>query len=84
MSEIKTRVLNSINKIRPFLKIDNGDIELVKVRDDGIVEVHFTGNCSICPLSIMTLRAGVERTILIDNPEIKRVESVWLFFNFYF
>ena len=76
MDSLKDRVQKSIDKIRPFLKIDEGDIELNSIRDDGICEVHFLGNCAICPLMPMTLRAGVERAILLENPEIKRVEAV--------
>ncbi|MEK7819330.1 MAG: NifU family protein [Bacteroidota bacterium] len=74
MSTLEERIKLSIEKIRPYLKIDGGDVELKNISNDGIVEVQFLGNCKICPLSSMTLRAGVERTILIDNPEVKRVE----------
>ena len=73
---MKEKVLKALEVIRPYLKADGGDVELVNVSDDGIVEVKLTGNCSTCPLSTMTLRAGVERALLREVPEIRRVEAV--------
>jgi len=73
---MKEEILNSLKKIRPYLQAENGDIELVEITDDGIVKVRLTGACQVCPLSVMTLRAGVERTLLRDVPGIRRVESV--------
>jgi Fe-S cluster biogenesis protein NfuA len=62
--------------MRPFLQADQGDVELVEVTDDGIVKVKLTGACSICPLSIMTLRAGIERALMREVPGVRRVEQV--------
>ncbi len=73
MNDEINKVLNSI---RPFLQADNGDVELVEVSKDGIVKVRLTGSCAICPLSVMTLRAGIERTLMRQVPTVKRVESV--------
>ncbi len=70
------KVRQALNSIRPYLQIDGGDVELVRVRDDGFVEVKLTGACVSCPMSRMTLRAGIERKLLRDIPEIKRVEQV--------
>ncbi len=72
----KQRILVALDKIRPYLKADGGDIELVDVTPDGIVEVRLTGACSSCPMSQMTLRAGVERAIVREVPGIRRVEAV--------
>jgi Fe-S cluster biogenesis protein NfuA len=58
------------------LQADNGDIELVEITQDGIVKVRLTGACDICPMSVITLRAGIERSLLRQVPGIKRVESV--------
>lgn len=69
-------IIKAIDQIRPFLQADNGDIELVSVSDDGIVKVKLTGACEICPMSQMTLRAGIERALLKEVPGIRRVESV--------
>ena len=73
---MKSEVQQALNNIRPFLQADNGDVELVDVSEDGIVKVKLTGSCEICPLSIMTLRAGIERTIMKEVPGIKRIEAV--------
>ncbi|GAB1443464.1 MAG: NifU family protein [Ignavibacteriales bacterium] len=70
------KILDALDKIRPYLKADGGDIELVNVTPDGIVEVRLTGACSSCPMSQMTLRAGVERAIVREVPGIRRVEAV--------
>lgn len=75
-ASITDRVQSSLNSIRHYLQTDGGDVELVRVRDDGFVEVKLTGACVNCPMSRMTLRAGVERRLLRDIPEIKRVEQV--------
>lgn len=71
-------VQKALNNIRPFLQADNGDVELVDVSDDGIVKVRLLGACEICPLSIMTLRAGIERAIMREVPAVKRIEAVSL------
>ncbi|MDR3668610.1 MAG: NifU family protein [Ignavibacteriaceae bacterium] len=75
---MKEEVLKALDSIRPYLQADNGDIELVEVTDDGIVKVKLTGACDVCPLSVLTLRAGIERSLLRQVPGIKRVESVTL------
>ncbi len=66
----------TIEKVRPYLKVDGGDVELVRLTPDGIVEVRLLGSCLLCPMSIMTLRAGVERAIMLDHADVKRVEQV--------
>lgn len=72
LEEVKTVV----EKIRPYLQQDGGDVEVVNVTDDNIVEVRLVGACRGCPMSMMTLRAGIERFIMMEIPEVKRVESV--------
>jgi len=72
----KHKVELVLNNIRPYLQEDDGDIELVNITDDGIVEVKLLGTCADCPMSTMTLRAGVERELMNKIPEIRRVESV--------
>jgi len=66
----------TLEKVRPYLKVDGGDVELVQVTDDGIVEVRLTGSCLSCPMSIMTLRAGIERALMLAHAEVRRVEQV--------
>jgi Fe-S cluster biogenesis protein NfuA len=75
---IKEEVIKALDSIRPYLQADNGDIELVEISNDGIVKVKLTGACDVCPLSVLTLRAGIERSLLRQVPGIKRVESVSL------
>ena len=66
----------SLEKIRPFFKIDGGDVQLVRITEDNIVEVKLLGSCSGCPMSLMTLRAGIERALMIEHGEIRRIEQV--------
>ena len=73
---MKEKVQAAIEKIRPMLKADGGDVELVDVSDDGIVQVRLQGAWSGCPMSQMTLKNGIERVIKQDVPEVKSVESV--------
>ena len=77
MSEpIEQRILAALEKVRPFLQEDGGDVDFVRMRADGILEVSWTGTCKKCPMSPLTLRAGVERAIMADVPEVRRVEAV--------
>ncbi len=73
---LRDRILSVLDRVRPCLQVDGGDIELVTVSEDGFVKVHFLGACATCPLSPMTLRAGVERTLMLALPEVRRVEAV--------
>ena len=66
----------SLARLRIFLEIDDGDVQLVRVTKDGIVEVRLLGSCVGCPMSSMTLRAGIERSLMIQHPDVKRVEQV--------
>ncbi len=73
---MKEKVLRALEQMRPFLQADSGDVELIEVTDDGIVKVRLTGACKTCPMSVMTLRAGIERSLMREIPGIRRVESV--------
>ncbi len=66
----------TLQKVRPYLQGDGGDVELVQITPEGIVEVRLKGSCVRCPMSMMTLRAGIERAIMLEHQEIKRVEQV--------
>jgi Fe-S cluster biogenesis protein NfuA len=70
------KVEKALETIRPYLIADGGDVQLIKVTQEGIVEVKLTGACSDCPMSQMTLRAGVERALIREVPGIRRVEAV--------
>ncbi|MGD8916027.1 MAG: NifU family protein [Syntrophobacterales bacterium] len=73
---MKEQIEQALEKIRPALQRDGGDIELVEVEESGIVKVRLTGACSGCPMSQMTLKQGVERIVKQLVPEVKSVESV--------
>jgi Fe-S cluster biogenesis protein NfuA len=72
---MRSQIEAALEKIRPSLQRDGGDIELVGVSDDGVVTVRLTGACGGCPMSQMTLRHGVERLLREHVPSIVRVES---------
>lgn len=73
---MKEKVESALNKIRPMLQADGGNVELVEVTPDGIVKVKLTGACGGCPMSQMTLKAGIEKTIKENVPEVKEVIAV--------
>ena len=72
---MRDRVENVINRIRPAVQMDGGDIELVDVVD-GVVKLRLVGSCHGCPSSMMTLKMGIERAIRAEVPEIKEVEAL--------
>jgi len=69
------KVTAILNKIRPALQADGGDVELVAV-EDGVVKVRLVGACGGCPMSQMTLAYGIERVLKAELPEVKRVVAV--------
>ena len=71
----KTTIESAIEKVRPSLQADGGDIELVSVDEDGKVTVKLTGACHGCPMSQMTLKQGVETFLKKEIPEITEVVS---------
>ena len=77
MNDVLTRIEHALETARPYLRADEGDVEFVRLRNDvGVLELRLLGTCVICPLSKMTLRAGIERIVMHDAPEVKRVEQV--------
>ena len=73
---LRERVQGVLNLIRPAVQADGGDIELVGVGEDGVVQVRFHGACHGCPSSTMTLQHGIERNLIERVPEVKRVVPV--------
>jgi Fe-S cluster biogenesis protein NfuA len=73
---IRQRVLNALERVRPYLQSDGGDISLVEITEDNIVKVKLQGACHGCPYSLQTLKAGVEQALLKEVPEIKEVVAV--------
>jgi len=72
---MRESVEKALEKIRPALRADGGDVELIDVID-GVVKVRLTGACGGCPMSQMTLKMGIERVIKQQIPEVKSVETV--------
>lgn len=73
---MKEKVEQALNKVRPALQADGGDVELVEVGENGVVKVRLTGACGGCPMSQLTLKMGIERILKKEVPEVVSVESV--------
>ena len=73
---METEVLEAIDAIRPALQADGGDILFHSIDDDGVVHVELVGACGTCPISTMTLKAGVERIIKDRVPGVSAVEAL--------
>jgi Fe-S cluster biogenesis protein NfuA len=73
---MREKVEQALEKIRPMLMADGGNVELVEVSDDGVVRLKLTGTCGCCPMSQMTLKMGIERLLKEEVPEIKEVIAI--------
>lgn len=73
---MREKVEEALEKIRPALQQDGGDLELIDVSEDGVVKVKLTGACGSCPMSQMTLKHGIEQRLREEIPEVERVEAV--------
>jgi len=73
------RIEKTLDSLRPYLEADNGNVSLVEVTEDMIVRLELLGACSSCSMSQMTLRAGIEQSLLKAIPEIRGVEAVNVF-----
>jgi Fe-S cluster biogenesis protein NfuA len=71
-----SQVEESLDSLRPYLRDDGGDVEIVEITKEGVVRVKLLGNCKSCPQSFMTMKAGIEEAIKSTNPQIKSVEAV--------
>ena len=74
--DLKARVQEVLNTIRPALQMDGGDCDLVDVTADGIVQLRLRGACGSCPSSTMTLKMGIEKRLKSSIPEIKSLVTV--------
>lgn len=75
-TEQEKKILKALDKIRPYLNADGGDIKLIELTDDLVVKVEMSGACDGCPFSMHTLKAGVEQAIKKELPEIKEVVTI--------
>lgn len=74
--ELRRRVDEALDSIRPYLMADGGSVRLVDITTDMVVELELLGACGDCPMSMMTLRAGIEQAVKRAVPVINRVEAV--------
>jgi Fe-S cluster biogenesis protein NfuA len=73
---LREKVEGALDKVRPALQADGGDVELIDVDEDGVVKLKLQGACAGCPMSQMTLKMGIEKVLKQNVPEVDRVESV--------
>jgi Fe-S cluster biogenesis protein NfuA len=77
-AELSVKIEEALESLRPFLKADGGDMELVNITDEGVAQLRLLGACSDCSMSMMTLKGGVEEVLKKAAPEIISVEAVEL------
>lgn len=73
---MKEKIEQALEKVRPMLAADGGNVELVEVTDSGVVKLKLTGSCGCCPMSQMTLKMGIEKILRQAVPEIKEVIAI--------
>jgi Fe-S cluster biogenesis protein NfuA len=74
---MKEQVEKVLDEVRPSLQADGGNVELVDISEDGIVKVRLTGACGTCPMSTLTLKMAIEKTLKDKIPSVKAVEQVF-------
>ena len=74
--ELREQIEFALDTIRPYLEADGGNVRIVELTDDMVLRIELLGSCGTCPMSTMTLKAGVEEAIKRAIPEIQRVEAV--------
>lgn len=75
-TDILNKVEEALDTIRPYLEADGGNVRVVEITNDMVLRLELLGSCSSCPMSTMTLKAGVEEAIKRAIPEINKVEAV--------
>ena len=73
---MKEKVEKALEKVRPMLAADGGNVELIDVTKEGVVKLKLTGTCGCCPMSQMTLKMGLERILKQEVPEVKEVVAL--------
>jgi len=72
----KEKIEEALKLVKPAIQADGGNVELVNIREDNVIEVRLTGACGTCPMATYTLKAGIERVLKEKIPEVKEVISV--------
>lgn len=70
------RLETALDTVRPHLKVDGGNVQVVDITDDNIVKIKWLGNCENCFMSTMTMKAGIEQELKSKFPEVKAVEAI--------
>ncbi|HLT05911.1 MAG TPA: NifU family protein [Cyclobacteriaceae bacterium] len=76
LENYKIQIEEALDNIRPYLEADGGNVRVIDLTDDMILKLELLGNCGSCPMSTMTLKAGVEEAIKKVIPEIKKVVAI--------
>ncbi|MEP2026428.1 MAG: NifU family protein [Reichenbachiella sp.] len=74
--DLLAKIDQAINNIRPYLEADGGDVRLVDIDDDFVVKVELLGACEACPMSPMTMKAGIEEAVKRVAPEVKAINAI--------
>ena len=75
--DIENKIKKAVEELKPYLEVDGGGLEFVKWESETLTaEIRMLGNCKTCPMHLMTFRAGIERYILFEVPEVRRIEEV--------
>lgn len=74
--DLINRVETALDTIRPYLEADGGNVSVIEITSDNVVRLKMLGACGSCPMSIMTLKAGIEQAIMKAVPEVKSVEAL--------
>ena len=73
---MRDKVEKALEKVRPMLMADGGNVDLIDVNSDGVVKLKLKGSCGCCPMSQMTLKMGIERILKEEVPEVKEVVAI--------
>ena len=73
---MKERVLKALDSVRPGLQADGGDLEFMRIDENNVVYIRLVGACGGCPMSTITLKAGIERIVKMQVPEVTAVEAI--------
>lgn len=76
LAEYKIKIEEALDSIRPYLEADGGNVRIVDLSEDMVLKLELLGNCGSCPMSTMTLKAGVEEAVKRTVPEIKKVIAI--------
>lgn len=74
--ELKNRIESALDKVRPHLVKDGGNVEIVELRNDDVLILKYTGACESCKMNFVTLKTGIEETLISEIPTIKSVEAI--------